>query len=181
MDAIPNLLMISGEERTGALSCHGFPAWRRDGVDFRLLSTRAIEQTESGNDRSCALLIDNHRVAALLTGDTSAQFESLLLRDVEDVIRRRLAVVLVPHHGSLTSSSRAFTRLTAPRFALVSAGHQNRYGHPHPEVVARWQQVGARVLTTGKGGALVWRSIAPGKVTALRESRPRYWRGAAST
>jgi competence protein ComEC len=62
--------------------------------------------------------------------------------------------VKVPHHGSKTSSTEDFVRATAPQFAIISVGRHSMFGHPHKEVVQRWQSHGATVLTTGECGAI---------------------------
>ena len=63
-------------------------------------------------------------------------------------------VVKAPHHGSRTSSSRSFVEASRPVLAVVSAGRDHAFGHPHPEVVARYEAAGAVVLATGEEGAV---------------------------
>ncbi len=63
-------------------------------------------------------------------------------------------VVKVAHHGSKTSSTDAFVSATNPRLAIISVGQDSMFGHPHAEVVERWKQAGAEVLTTGKCGMI---------------------------
>jgi competence protein ComEC len=63
-------------------------------------------------------------------------------------------VVKVPHHGSKTSSTEDFVRATKPTLAIISVGRNSRFGHPHNEVVQRWQANGATVLTTGECGTI---------------------------
>jgi competence protein ComEC len=90
-------------------------------------------------------------------------------------------VVLVPHHGSATSSTPALVSAVGARYALVSAGFANRWGLPRPDVVARWEGAGARVLVTADTGAL---ALTLGKhglgVTAERHRRKRYWHAESS-
>jgi beta-lactamase superfamily II metal-dependent hydrolase len=80
-----------------------------------------------------------------------------------------VAVVKVPHHGSRNGTTAAMVRATRPQFAVISSGHGNRYGHPHAEVVARWQGVGARVVQTAQQGTLVVRGCANGSVNVAAE------------
>jgi competence protein ComEC len=63
-------------------------------------------------------------------------------------------VIKVPHHGSKTSSTEDFVVATKPQFAVISVGRTSRFGHPHKEVVERWQSNGATVLTTGQSGTI---------------------------
>ena len=67
--------------------------------------------------------------------------------------------------------------VVAPQFALISAGYRNRFGHPHPDVLARLETAGARVLRTDESGAILLR-VEPGAVYARtwRQESPRYWR-----
>ena len=83
----------------------------------------------------------------------------------------------MPHHGSRTSSSTAFVQATAPRVAALQSGHLNRFGHPRPEVVARYLAAGAMVLNTVDCGAWQWRSdrwTLP-LADCERTRRRRYW------
>ncbi len=85
----------------------------------------------------------------------------LLTGDIEKAAERALTgqdlkadVVKVPHHGSKTSSTDAFVQATNPTFAIISVGRHSMFGHPHEEVVQRWQANGATVLTTGNCGTI---------------------------
>jgi competence protein ComEC len=86
-------------------------------------------------------------------------------------------VMFAPHHGSLSSSSMALVRVLDPHLALVNAARGNRFGHPHPRVVARYRRVGARLFQTGREGALIWRSSSPQRLIRWRRDRSPYWRG----
>ncbi len=179
--AFPNVLLIGSDHASDVLSCQGFPAWRRDSVAFQLLPGDEFPDFSTANDRSCALLVDNGRHAVLLTGDTSDHAEMLLIRAARPEVLDRLKVVVVPRHGSRSSSSRAFVRRTRPRYAVVSAGRHNGYGHPHAQVVERWQQAGARVFSTAESGAIRWYSGSPSVLRTFRREALRYWRTTEST
>jgi competence protein ComEC len=85
-------------------------------------------------------------------------------------------IVVVPHHGSATSSSLAFVSAVRPSVAVVSAAHDNRWGFPRAEVRRRWQRAGAAVLVTGEVGAVTIDMGAAGRqVTAERLVGKRYW------
>jgi competence protein ComEC len=86
-------------------------------------------------------------------------------------------VLLVPHHGSRTSSTEAFIAAVAPRIAVYTPGYRNRFGHPRPEVVARYERAGIRAYRTDFDGALTF-TFAPGASLAPRVEREhdrRYW------
>ena len=87
------------------------------------------------------------------------------------------SVVVVPHHGSRTSSTATFVAAARPELALVSAGYRNRWGLPRREVVDRWRGAGAQVLTTAESGAIeiAFAAGRPPRAREYRETRRRYW------
>jgi competence protein ComEC len=82
-------------------------------------------------------------------------------------------LLIAPHHGSQSSSGPAFLNALAPAIVIVSAGHKNRFGHPHRTVVDRYERRGAMVITTAEGGAMSW-AAGSAKVEAMRRVR-RPW------
>jgi len=103
------------------------------------------------NDASLVLRLGIGSQAALLTGDVERQAELLLLRRPAVL---RAQVLKVPHHGSRTSSSSTFLAAVRPEMALVSVGYRNRFNHPHPEVVERYQALDVRLFRTDLQGAI---------------------------
>lgn len=159
IDRASKTLVLQGESVLRGVSCHGFPPWSRDGVRFVPLPRADPTRAEFGariksNDLSCGLLVDNGVSAVLLTGDSGSVAETVSLRGLDAEVLDRIDVMLGAPHGSISALSRAFVPRTRPRFALISAGRHNPYRHPHPEVVARWQQAGARVEVTAEQGAI---------------------------
>ncbi len=104
------------------------------------------------NNNSIALQIAFGGFAVLMPGDAerAAEREMLRLRgsDLDSTI------LLVPHHGSRTSSSPAFVRAVNPAITIVSCGWRNRFGFPHPEVMARYEAIGSRIFRTDINGAV---------------------------
>ena len=84
-------------------------------------------------------------------------------------------LLLVPHHGSKSSSSDAFLDAVLPHEAWVQAGYRNRYGHPAPEVLQRYQGRGIAVHDSPHCGAMVWRSDAAERVYCARTEQMHYW------
>lgn len=181
------------------------PAWTRcvagqfwvwDGVRFEVLHPTApekvtirspVDQSEvdadfaakpfqqprkpKPNEVSCVLRISAEQASAMLAGDIEwAQEKALVAAGLSPV-----DVLLVPHHGSKTSSSLPFLRALNPRIALVQAGYRNRFGHPAAEVVARYQQQGILWVENTHCGAATWRSQVPAQVQCERVERRRYW------
>jgi competence protein ComEC len=107
------------------------------------------ERQRVRNDDSLVLELRYRRVSVLLTGDISRSIEAGLVETM-DLLPR--VVLKAPHHGSGTSSSAAFLRHLRPEAVLVSAGRGNLYGHPTPEVLARYGEVGAQVFRTDRDG-----------------------------
>jgi competence protein ComEC len=149
--------------------------WRWDGVDFDVLHPAAAdyEARNKSNAMSCVLRISNGVASALLAGDIEQPQEASL---VQAGALLRADFLLVPHHGSKTSSSDAFLDAVKPSAALVQAGYRNRYGHPAAPVLQRYADHGIRVFDSPRCGAALWRSIEPGEVRCQRQEQPRYWR-----
>jgi competence protein ComEC len=108
----------------------------------------------------------------LLTGDIERAVELAILgKNV------KADVLLVPHHGSRTSSSREFIEAVSPRWAVVPTGYRNRFGHPNAEVLERYHAAGIGVMRTDLDGAVhVFLNDKGPRVHGERERKPRYWR-----
>jgi competence protein ComEC len=161
--------LLAGEplDDVATALCRRGEAWNWNGVGFRVLHPRP-GTGYSGNDASCVLQVEAGEARILLTGDIETRAELALLTDRDSL--RALAVV-VPHHGSGTSSGRPFVAAVAADLALVSAGYGNRWGLPKAEVVKRWREAGADVLTTDRSGAISLQLCDDGGVTELRRNR----------
>ena len=145
--------------------------WVWDGVAFDILHPPP-GRAAVGNDASCVLQVAAGDQRALFTGDISRRAEALLVD--QGLAAARL--LIAPHHGSRTSSSRRFLEAVNPSLVFVSAGWRNRYGHPHEAVMRRYRLLGAQVWITGVDGALFWSSARPQAVRALRRERLDGWK-----
>ena len=132
------------------------------------------EAVSDDNDSSCVLRIHGRGGSALLTGDIEADAEALLVA----AGLNHVDVVVVPHHGSRTSSTPEFVSALQPQTAVFSAGYRNRWGFPRADVVARWTAAGALDYTTADSGAIEvsFRNEAPVAVSEYRRTHARYWR-----
>jgi competence protein ComEC len=154
-----------------ARPCRAGDAWEWDGVRFEFLHPAGAVARR--NDRSCVLRIAAAGGAMLLTGDIGAASESLLLNGG---VSLKSDVLLVPHHGSRTSSTPAFIAAVAPRWAVVPVGYRSRFGHPAAEVLERYRTAGVQVLRTDQDGAVsVFLSESSFEIQGLRALRGRYW------
>ena len=152
-------------------------SWTWDGVRFAFLHPPVANYADAGiktNDRSCVLRIEAGGRAALLAGDIEARSEALLLREHPDALRADL--LIVPHHGSRTSSTPAFVAAVAPGIAIFTPGYRNRFGHPRADVVARYERTGAALARTDYDGAVtVTLDAAEPSAHAERDIHRRYW------
>jgi len=157
--------------------CQAGQHWSWDGVRFEVLHPQASDYEDRGrstNALSCVLRVSAGGVAALLTGDIGRREELALLgRAAAGPIASDLLVL--PHHGSQTSSSDAFLDGVHPRIALVQAGWRNRFGHPSPAVLARLRARDIVIRGTATCGAARWSSRAPDTVDCHRQASRRYW------
>lgn len=154
--------------------CRAGQRWRWDGVDFELLHPDDATVAAGGrpNTVSCVLRISSPQGSALLTGDIERAQELALVDRLGPALRSD--VLLVPHHGSKTSSTDALLDAVAPRVAVVQAAYRSRFGHPAPEVLARYQARGIPVVRTDRCGAWTWRAD-DGRQTCQRRLDARYW------
>ena len=161
--------------------CDAGQHWQWDGVQFDLLHPTATEHAEArkSNALSCVLRIaDAQGRSALLTGDIeAAQEAALLLRQAQGGSPALTSsVLLVPHHGSRTSSTADFLAAVQPQIAVVQAGYRSRYGHPAPDVLARYADQGIEIVRSDRCGAWLWHD---GAAACTRDVRRRYWHWSA--
>jgi competence protein ComEC len=157
--------------------CDAGQRWTWDGVAFEWLHPTPQEHAAArkSNALSCVLRIaDAQGHSVLLTGDIEAPQEAALLQRQSAGNGPTLAstVLLVPHHGSRTSSSAEFIDAVQPRTAVVQAGYRSRYGHPAPDVIRRYTNRGIEVVRSDQCGAWLWHD---GAGVCTREVRRRYW------
>ena len=107
---------------------------------LQILNPESLVPEESWgiNNASVVIRLAHEDVSFLLTGDIEAEAERRLLRSGQDL---RSTVLKVPHHGSRSSSTAEFLAAAAPRAAVISAGADNPFGHPHPDVVQRLERL----------------------------------------
>ncbi len=153
--------------------------WDWDGVRFEVLHPTQADLAQREhlppNALSCVLRVSRvnglgglggadqasaqREASALLTGDIeAAQEQALLTRLADRPQALSSTLLLAPHHGSQTSSTEAFLRAVAPADVVVQVGRRNRYGHPSPQVLARYQALGLPVHASPDCGAHIWSS-----------------------
>ena len=131
--------------------CHHGMKWDFGAVSVEVLSPMDITASQA-NNRSCVVRIHDGKRQVLLTGDITTSIESELVDRYQSSLRSD--VVVMPHHGSYGSSSIRFIQATRPKIALASAGFMNRWNHPHPDVISRYQAFDSDVLSTTTCGMI---------------------------
>lgn len=156
--------------------CAAGQAWTWDGVRFEFLHPPpgGLDPMLRPNAVSCVLRItDAGGARVLLTGDIEREQELQLAGRAPELLRAD--VLLVPHHGSRTSSTPPFLDAVKPRIAVVQAGYRNRFGHPAPEVLERYRALGIGLAASPDCGAWQWHSGAPERAVCQRDAARRYW------
>lgn len=157
--------------------CSDGQSWNWDGVEFELLHpdlASYAEDKSKNNDRSCVLRISTGKNSLLLTGDIEKNAERRLLEIHPDKLEATMLVV--PHHGSKSSSTAAFVEAVHPRYAVFTAGYRNHFGHPKEEVLGRYRAIGSELLRSDEDGAiLVEMDNDNFHVEKYRKAHSRYW------
>ena len=146
-------IVVHADASVRRARCAAGMQWTWDGVTFALLHPRARhydEPARKSNDLSCVLRIAAGNRRLLLTGDIEGPSEADLLTQGAAL---EADIVVVPHHGSRTSSTAEFVAAVAPSVAIVAAGYRNRFGHPRADVLARYRRAGATHVRTDLSGA----------------------------
>ncbi len=143
----PQVFDVMGEFN----NCQYPLSWNWDGVDFEVLSPFELEPY-MGNNTSCVIKVSNEKNSTLLTADIEEPVEYRLLTQFPSKIKSD--VVLVPHHGSLSSSSEDFIKAVNPKFALNSSGFANQFHHPHTKVKQRYESLAIPFYDTQSAGMI---------------------------
>ena len=196
----PQAQLLSSIEADNALQslrparrCVAGQHWEWDGVQFDVLHPQAADYDtpSKSNAMSCVLRISNGAQTALLVGDIEQPQEERLVAEYGRVTAAasegeaappggilHADVLLVPHHGSKTSSSPAFLDAVAPRIGIVQSGYRNRFGHPTAPVLARYKARQVQIVDSPHCGAFMWQSWRPelpSEEACYRQQALRYW------
>lgn len=157
--------------------CFAGQHWEWDEVRFDMLHPTMASYADAklnDNARSCVLKITSRYGSVLLPADIESPSEQLLVETAANTLVAD--VLVVPHHGSKTSSSEAFIAQVHPAIAILTTGYRNRFGHPREEIVTRYQQAGSKIYRSDKDGAMLLDFSRDGiAVRSWRAITPRYW------
>jgi competence protein ComEC len=185
MQAMPVTLISSSlpddspilQQASQTRRCSDGLSWNWDAVHFEFLHPAIFSyaaKEHNNNDRSCVLRISTGKNSVLLTADIEKNSERRLLELHPDKLGATMLVV--PHHGSKTSSTPAFVAAVHPRYAVFTSGYRNQFGHPKAEIIERYRAIGSELLRTDEDGAiLVEMDIANLHVQKYRSTHARYW------
>lgn len=156
-------------------------SWWWDGVYFEILHPAETDTSDTlmrkrkTNESSCVLKITTSHGSVLLPGDIGQMTETGLMRHY---VRDSLAsnVLIVPHHGSRSSSSEGFVRQVDPDYAIFTVGYRSRFGHPHERAVNLYREQGSQLYRSDYDGAILLRFSRAG-ITAdtWRALNRRFW------
>lgn len=125
--------------------------WEWDGVNFEILYPPS-KLPYLGNNSSCVLKISNNLNSILLVGDIEKTAEKYLVDTKQKTLQS--TILIVPHHGSKTSSSIEFLNYVQPIYALFPTGFHNRFKFPHKVVLNRYHRLGSKIYDTAIDGAI---------------------------
>lgn len=183
LDAFPHTQIIGQDIQAlhgkNKITCQKGFEWEWDGVHFAFL--HPDEKTyKKRNNRSCVLKVTGVGGSLLLTGDIEKKIEKQLLKTRSGMLD--IDVVVVPHHGSKTSSSQQWLEAITPKMSLFAAGYRNRYRLPSQDIVQRYRELSSerpmRLLSTASSGAIRLK-FHPEKGLILedqyRMNQAKYW------
>jgi competence protein ComEC len=123
-----------------------------DGLVFDVMwPNESLLNELSSNNSSIVVRAIAGDIKILLTGDIESEAEEEILKSGADI---RSDILKVPHHGSRTSSTEGFLQAVEPRLAIVSTALKNRYGHPHEDVLNRYETLGIPIRSTATEGTI---------------------------
>jgi competence protein ComEC len=164
-------------EHSNHVPCAEGQAWQWDGVKFEMISPMAESYQKSNikdNDRSCVLRITSQFGRVLIPGDIERGVENALLQSEYAL---KSDVLIAPHHGSKTSSTRAFVEEVSPSAVVFTMGYLNRFHHPHPSVIERYEAIASKIYRSDQDGAVIIDFISESgiEITRWRQQAKRYW------
>ncbi|MFC7364782.1 MULTISPECIES: DNA internalization-related competence protein ComEC/Rec2 [Bhargavaea] len=165
-EGFADVIAVAKEEGIPVREMIAGAGWKEEGTLFRYLNP--MESEYRGNNDSLVLHLEHDGFRVLFTGDLEEEGEQQIIGEYEDLLP--VTILKAGHHGSRTSSSASFIGSTSPSVTIFSAGRDNRYGHPHPEVTERFSEAGLPALSTADYGTMTF-SFRPGKGLAVTHRR----------
>jgi len=169
-----------------AIPCRFGQRWEWDSVEFIIWHPHeetvfAAQYPGKPNEMSCVLEVRNQQNSLWLTGDVERQGEAEITERLDKKMLQEIGdrelIFMAPHHGSKTSSSLALLKRLEPNEAFAQNGYRNRYGHPHPDVTARYLGLEVPFYQTPETGAQTWlfKSNEKAMKWFFRDEAKRLW------
>ena len=171
---VDTILTSATDKLLKSIPCYAGEEWQWDGIYFSILhpADDYPKKTSNKNNQSCVLKVGNKQNSLLLTADIEYNVEQKLIANYGDQLKS--TILVVPHHGSHTSSSEVFIRAVKPEFALFPTGYRNRYRLPAKAVIERYQKEDITMLNSAHHGAIQF------KINAHDYSLTSTWRQASA-
>ncbi|OGV28428.1 MAG: DNA internalization-related competence protein ComEC/Rec2 [Legionellales bacterium RIFCSPHIGHO2_12_FULL_35_11] len=131
-------------------SCHHYNDWEWDGIKFHFFKTNNLKFSK--NNSSCVLKVASKNTSVLLTGDIELLGEKYLVAKYHGNLLSDF--LIVPHHGSKTSSSKEFLDEVRPKFAILSYGLNNKYNFPHEKALVNYKNNSIATYSTAECGMI---------------------------
>lgn len=170
---VQSLVAPFSAQRHDYLDCQQVEPWSWQGVQFRFLTLPDINDTLTKNNRSCVLQIKLSNHSVLLTGDIELAQELAYVRAYHHALQSD--ILLVPHHGSQTSSSYAFLNYTEPRYSVASTGFLNHFNFPNDAVVQKYQFFNSLWYNTAVDGAVEFQFKPEGLAVLRHRQQQLAW------
>ena len=152
--------------------CYAGQKWNWDGVNFEILHPGKLKL--KGNNASCVLKVSTQNVSILLTGDIEKQAEFTLTNN--NPSRLKADILIVPHHGSKTSSTLEFIKKVNPKYAFFPVGYRNRFGFPKQDIIQRYEDLGVDTRFSYQSGALLVKVRKDGlEIAEYRKQNQKIW------
>jgi competence protein ComEC len=172
--------------------CREYRSWQWDGIHFALFSWMSFGgNANRDNNYSCILKVSGRDFSILLPGDIEKRAEYSLINRIGNYQKHqclgfdlRADVLVAPHHGSKSSSSSMFIRAVQPDQVIFASAYRSRFGHPHEEIVKRYEDNKVLYWNTAFSGALSYRISSELKGLSKRDrllpdqyrvSKRRFW------
>jgi competence protein ComEC len=172
---------VAAARKVPSQRCEAGQSWTWDGVRFDVLHPLAgdFDRRLRSNAMSCVIRVESSDIngkslSALLTGDIEKEQEASLVALHGAALKTD--VLIVPHHGSKTSSTASFLDVVQPNVAVFQAGYRNRFGHPANEVLGRYRERSIAEIDSPSCGAWSWQGQSDANAAVCqRQVNRRYW------
>lgn len=172
-------LVLANKSDNNKQNCFAGLQWLWDEVNFEFISpekkTLPSIQSPSRNNGSCVLRVSSQYGSVLFTGDIEKKVENRLLNKYGSQLATD--ILMVPHHGSNTSSSHAFINVIDPKYSLISVGYKNKYKLPGKRAMARLKTLNSELIQTDKNGAITIKLLSDEGIVIerYRDIFRKYW------